>query len=104
MPIIDKDDGTRIVAGGYGDLAIMAGTMEDDPNMGFVEIMGNPCMMTPGEVIAGVEQFLGQPVDALKAAMGFTSGIRLDFRNVESLDLLMHYLRQAREFMVANQK
>ena len=96
MPFYEGTDGAYVVLFGDGDIAMLAGHIEDAPDMGALELMGSLVKHEVGEPMVGYEKCMGKPSDEF----GFKPEIRLAFRNFKSFKALLSGLQDLQEYMI----
>ena len=95
MPFYEGTDGAYVVLFGDGDVAMLAGYIEDEPDMGALELMGSIDKHEVGEPMTGYEKCVGKSSEEY----GFKPQVRLAFRNKKSFDALLSGLNDLKEDM-----
>ena len=100
MPFYEGTDGAYVVMFGDGDIAMLAGCVEDAPDYGALELMGSLVKHEVGEPMVGYEKCVGKSSEEY----GFKPEIRLVFRDIEAFKALLSGLNDLKEFMIKEDK
>ena len=96
MPFYEGTDGAYVILFGDGDVAMLAGYIEDSPNIGALELMGSLIKHGVGEPMIGYEKCLGKSSEEY----GFKPEVRLAFRDFKAFKALLSGLNDLQEYMV----
>lgn len=93
----EDEDGEWVIEFGEGNIMVMAGHVAGSPGIGTVSFLGAKEKHEIGSIDENLIKCAGYQTNELD---GYKPGCRLIFTKIESIDVVIKALHEAKEFMV----